>query len=464
MSELFLGDCFVEIPKLEDDSLDLVLTDFPYGISFMGKDWDNTEEGFFFKVGKALLPKMKAGSFLVTTFTPRMDMLWRCLSELEKAGFEMKTSPMFWLYHTGFPKASDMSKMIDKQKGLQRERFENKNSIAFKYDSKEMKQFSDEAISDEAISDEAKEWSGFKSFQLKPSVEMILCVQKPRVEKTIVGQVLANGCGAVNIGACKIPYSNGVPESGWSKSGAKGSKGYQNTNTFKIRDMDAKEIMGRVGGGRFPANLLCSGEPLKGEGRGNAWRPNLLDKKYEPTNHVYGKFANKTLNSYPDAGTVNRFYSLDAWWEKRGITLCGDTAFFDVPKPSKAEKNKGIGDGTGSNTYQKKCIKCGKWKIAQGIDKEKYTCRCEEPEWEKPKGNNHTTVKPIKLFTYLCELFSKKGDTVLDPFMGSGTTGIACSILQRKFIGIEKEKDYFEIAEARIKEQNKQTSIFKGNN
>ena len=155
---------------------------------------------------------------------------------------------------------------------------------------------------------------------------------------------------------------------------------------------------------------------------------------------------------------------MDAWWEKRNITLTNESAFFDVPKPSKAEKNKGIGDGTGSNTYQKKCIKCGKWKIAQGIDKEKYTCRCEEPEWEKPKGNNHTTVKPIKLFTYLCELFSKKGDTVLDPFMGSGTTGIACSILQRKFIGIEKEKDYFEIAEARIKEQNKQTSIFKGNN
>ena len=110
MSELFLGDCFVEIPKLEDDSLDLVLTDFPYGINFMGKDWDNTEEGFFFKVGKGLLPKMKAGSFLVTTFTPRMDMLWRCLSELEKAGFEMKTSPMFWNYHTGFPKASDIKK------------------------------------------------------------------------------------------------------------------------------------------------------------------------------------------------------------------------------------------------------------------------------------------------------------------------------------------------------------------
>ena len=74
--------------------------------------------------------------------------------------------------------------------------------------------------------------------------------------------------------------------------------------------------------------------------------------------------------------------------------------------------------------------------------------------------NNHCTVKSIKLFTYLAELFSKKGDFVLDPFMGSGTTGIACSILQREFIGIELEKDYFKIAEARIKEQNKQGKIW----
>ena len=80
---LILGDCFKEIPKFEDESIDLVLTDFPYGISFMGKDWDSVEEGFYYKVGLALLPKMKAGSFLVSTFTPRMDMLWRCLSELE---------------------------------------------------------------------------------------------------------------------------------------------------------------------------------------------------------------------------------------------------------------------------------------------------------------------------------------------------------------------------------------------
>jgi len=59
MIDLINGDCFVEVPKLKDESLDLVLTDFPYGISFMGKEWDKTEEGFFFKVGKALLPKMK---------------------------------------------------------------------------------------------------------------------------------------------------------------------------------------------------------------------------------------------------------------------------------------------------------------------------------------------------------------------------------------------------------------------
>lgn len=75
--ELINDDCFKAIPNLQDNSIDLVLTDFPYGISFMGKNWDKIGEGFFHKFGATVLPKMKDGAFLVTTFTPRQDMLWR---------------------------------------------------------------------------------------------------------------------------------------------------------------------------------------------------------------------------------------------------------------------------------------------------------------------------------------------------------------------------------------------------
>jgi len=196
------------------------------------------------------------------------------------------------------------------------------------------------------INELSKEWSGFKSFQLKPSVEMILCVQKPRVEKTIVGQVLANGCGAVNIEKCRIPYGGVEPnlredKGKWDKA--------------KIVYNDGKKCYHKYEGlrknpenqGRFPANLLVSGEPLKG----NTYR--------QGGNGSYSGYDNKTNNStfaFGEEGVnrnrviadksnnPNRFYSLDAWWEKRNITLTGESAFFDVPKPSKAEKNKGLED------------------------------------------------------------------------------------------------------------------------
>jgi len=437
---LLNGDCFKVIPELKDDSLDLVLTDFPYGISFMGKAWDNCEEGFFEKVGKVLFPKMKAGSFLVTTFTPRMDMLWRCLSELEKAGFEMKTSPMFWLYHTGFPKAGDMSKQIDKQKGLTGKIINPKTYPDIRSNNYGNSQGTTRLSGGDYIAEneESKAWSGFKSFQLKPSVEVVICVQKPRTEKTIVGQVLANGCGSVNIEKCRIPYSS---ESDISVSPQKDTSSWHGNSWSKnpqINNGEVKEFTGR-----FPANLLVSGEPLKGYSKSGTLKG------------VYGGFGNSSIcygdsekanaNYSKNEGSPNRFYSLDAWWEKRNITLTEESAFFDVPKPSKAEKNKGCE------------VKDYKSKRPSGVLYNK-----EEPDGFRDtlKQNSHPTTKPIKLFTYLTELFSKKGDTVLDCFMGSGTTGIACSVLGRKFIGIEKEKDYFEIARARIREQQKQSKIW----
>ena len=69
---------------------------------------------------------------------------------------------------------------------------------------------------------------------------------------------------------------------------------------------------------------------------------------------------------------------------------------------------------------------------------------------EKGNDNTHPTVKPIKLMKYLCRLITPKGGTVLDPFMGSGSTGIAAKDEAFEFIGIEREKEYFEIAERRI--------------
>jgi DNA modification methylase len=121
-------------------------------------------------------------------------------------------------------------------------------------------------------------------------------------------------------------------------------------------------------------------------------------------------------NWEPNSGSYSRFFDLDAWFEKKLSELPESVQrtfpFLITPKPSKAEKNKGLED----------------------ID-----------------GNKHPTCKPIKLMSWLITLGSREGDIVLDPFAGSGTTLIAAKILRRNYIGIEREQEYKEIADARIK-------------
>ncbi len=156
-----------------------------------------------------------------------------------------------------------------------------------------------------------------------------------------------------------------------------------------------------------------------------------------------------------DSGSFSRYFDLDKWWEERIKLLPASVQktfpFLIVPKASKSEKNKGcegleakpIGD-TESYVSNRKCLKCGLTKYSQPH------CQCKEPEFVVTEGgkhyNYHPTVKPIKLMSYLITLGSREGDIVLDPFLGSGTTALACQMLNRECIGIEIDKSYYEIA------------------
>jgi len=79
---------------------------------------------------------------------------------------------------------------------------------------------------------------------------------------------------------------------------------------------------------------------------------------------------------------------------------------------------------------------------------------------QKPEKRFHPTQKPLALMLWVVENYTAESDTILDPFMGSGTTGVACAQLKRKFIGIELAPDYFEIAEKRIKTAYSQKVMF----
>jgi len=478
--ELFNEDCLLKLKSLPDESIDLVLSDFPYGINFMSKSWDSVEENFYFNVASALFPVMKSGSFLVSTFTPRQDMLWRLLRDLEKAGFELKHSGMYWLFHSGFPKSLDVAKNIDLK--FFREKFEKENNR--KPTKEEINEWKNSLkiigntananrkdspfkVSDgwnenslepnerfivEPESFEAKQWFGWKSCSLKPAVECVVVAQKPKTEKTIVGQVLDNGCGAVNVEACRIPYASendcasaivGFDEKDKEKAvthnWSEHKESWNNKEYFE--NLKPNSV------GRFPANLLVEDDCLVGEvsgnkqqviknrDRGSSWR------EMEGLGGSIGSVSG--IDQYGDVGSPNRFYSLSAWALKRNITLTEDSMFFDVAKPSKAEKNLGL-----EGMEEKVAFEYGSIKKSEGRHGENTL-----------RKNFHATVKPVKLFCYLAELFCQPKGIVLDPFMGSGTTGVACAKMNKKFIGIEKNKEYFEIAKKRIKEANKQTKL-----
>ncbi len=487
---LILGDCLEKVNELENNSIDLCLTDPPYGLEFMGKGWDKWQESFNEKWAAAIIPKLKAGAFLVFTMTPRQDLLWRCLAGMEKAGFELKGSGMYWLYHTGFPKAADMSKAIDKRlkinhlfepfaKHYKEQRINSKlthKQICDKgkfYDKinhggassnwelglnvptkeqwiilKNILKLSDNFLplierieaernligkSDttigvggssprmggehditEPINELSKTWNGWKSYSLKPAVECVVVAQKPRTEKTIVGQVLATGTGAVNVGDCRIPYAseNDDTHRGFVKDGNDLPETEFNKN-FDLKSYDSDKYHSQQG--RFPANLLVSGEPL--------------------------------------SNGSNRFYSLDKWAEKNNIALTEDFAFLDVPKPSKAEKNEGL-EGFEEKFASNLPMRSGDKDVDERVGEGQ-----RKTDRQTKSRNQHPTCKPVTLFSYLAKMFCQPKGVILDPFMGSGTTGIAALKMNFKFIGIEKEEDYFKIAQARIKSYSEQMKL-----
>ena len=126
--------------------------------------------------------------------------------------------------------------------------------------------------------------------------------------------------------------------------------------------------------------------------------------------------------------------------------------YFYCAKTPKAERNQGLdnfpikqtqGGGGGIGNY-KDDVNSASGKF--GSEK-------------APSKNTHPTVKPIKLMKYLCRLITPKGGTVLDPFMGSGSTGMAAKEENFKFVGIEKEEQYFNIASARIESVDTKSTL-----
>src|SRR3989304_1017524 len=119
MDEVIEGDCSEVLCGLEAESVDLVVTDPPYGYSFMGKDWDKAVPSV--EIWRECLRVLKSGAFVFVMSSPRQDVLSQMIVRLGEAGFNMGFTSIYWAYASGFPKAINISKAVDKRLGMKRQ-------------------------------------------------------------------------------------------------------------------------------------------------------------------------------------------------------------------------------------------------------------------------------------------------------------------------------------------------------
>jgi len=426
--QLHLGDCLEVMRTLPENSVDTIITDPPYGLQFMGKDWDHGVPGVPF--WREALRVAKPGALLLAFGGTRT--YHRMVCAIEDAGFEIRDT-IAWVYGSGFPKSYDISKGIDKQAGAERK-------VVGKYqlpdvadglrkkvwectNQTEVGMFGISGQNDITApsTPEAQLWHGWGT-ALKPAFEPIVVAMKP-IDGTFVNNALTWGVAGLWIDGGRISANEHEPNARDSKGGKAGTSWFTG-------DIDNGEWNGNQG--RFPANFIHDG-----------------------SDEVVGLFPQTGGGSYsaPKARKRNNGLGLGTEDERYGSSEAPDNygdsgsaaRFFYCAKASRSERNAGL---EGMSTSR------------MGMNFGGQLSGRGKPINTKPHTNSHPTVKPLALMRYLVRLTkTPTGGVVLDPFMGSGTTGIACVLEGREFIGIEREAEYVEIAEKRIAEAQLQLRL-----
>jgi DNA modification methylase len=437
---LLNGDCLEKLKELPDESIDLICTDPPYGYGFMNKDWDKAVVSV--DVWRECLRVLKAGSFAFVMSAPRQDVLSHMIVNLSDAGFRTDFTSMYWAYASGFPKAANISKLVDKKLGCKREIIKERrisdNSPSWESNNGMLGIGEQNFDITKPSSEQAKKLDGsYAGFQPKPALEVILVCMKPLSEKAYVDQAMSNGKGVTWLDDCRIPYK----DDSLSESSRYGSCGIQHTEQeYGFKKLENNRIASDKG--RFPSNLLVSDNSLDTGKKTKSIRTETANG-FGVAKNTFGINGNSgTVNyerGYDDEGDFSRYFSLDNW----------ESQFIITPKPSKSEKNEGLSKFM-ENTDQYGGKFLGTGKLSCVDDGRKTPIDNPYLRGKTERQNTHPTVKPISLFKYLITLGSRPNDFVLDPFMGSGTTAIASELISRNWIGIERESEYCEIINARV--------------
>ena len=344
-TQLHLGDCLDVLRSMDSACVDAIVTDPPYGLSFMGKGWDYQVPSV--EIWEECLRVLKPGGHLLAFAGTRTQH--RMCVNIEDAGFEIRDM-IAWLYGSGFPKSQNVGKAIDKAAGAEHEKGNAFNVVGGTNASNGGSKFRSDHpdyVRPQMITPEAQQWDGWGT-ALKPALEPITVARKP-FKGTVANNVLEHGTGAINIDGCRVATD-------------------ENPSAARRKSAPPIREAGSWANDRRSAETFCAERPGEALGR---WPANLIHDGSEEVTELTGDAAR----------------------------------FFYCPKANKKDRED---------------------------------------------GNTHPTVKPTDLMAYLCRLVTPPSGIILDPFMGSGSTGKAAMREGFGFIGIERDEEYFEIASSRI--------------
>jgi DNA modification methylase len=434
-ARLIHADCIEAMREMDEASVDAIVTDPPYHLTFMAKAWDRPDDHKPWAV--EALRVLKPGGHLLAFGGTRTYHRLACA--IEDAGFEIRDC-IAWMYGSGFPKSLDVSKAIDKAAGAEREVVgpatrHAGQSYQWAGEVRHPTHSEDKAALTAPATPDAERWQGWGT-ALKPAFEPIVVARKPLAERNVASQVLATGTGALNIDGTRIE-AGGERFGGGAKATGGFVEGYERGDGFA----DGSSL------GRWPANVVLGHSPdcdggseseedwqcapdcavrLLDEQTGELHAPVSNGQRTAPQASSWSLGDVEQHRTYSDTGGASRFF----------LVVPSEDRFRYVPKADREERERGL------EHRSRRALNWSSGEQSPGTFQAEGT--------DRTSTNPHPTVKPVELMRWLCRLVTPPGGTVLDPFTGSGSTGIAALREGFDFIGIEREAEYVEIAQARI--------------
>jgi site-specific DNA-methyltransferase (adenine-specific) len=459
--KLLLGDCLDKLKELEANSVDSIVTDPPYGLAFMGKKWDYDvpSQAIWEECMRVLKPGGHILSFAGSRTYHRMAV------RIEDAGFEIRDQIM-WIYGSGFPKSHNVGNAIDKKNGAGNRGHAISSGNKFHPTTGEARANGEKLDKYEARTEEGKGWEGWGT-ALKPAHEPIVMARKPLVG-TVANNVLEYGVGGLNIDGCRVGNES-IKSPQHGKNVFNGDYPIEYEGDYKINE------------GRFPANIILDEEAGKilDEQSGTIKGGKNMTPFQSPIENDIRMNSSKQINriGYEDTGGASRFfYCPKASKKDRDEGMPESVPQFTgrprredgsvIYKETHAEEwaeamaKKERKDKTSLAGAEEKLQQLNGAKVIKGRDAGQDSRSVAHKARPTARMNIHPTVKPTDLMGYLIRLVTPKGGVVLDPFMGSGSTGKAAVREGMEFIGIEREEEYYEIAKQRIENEINKRKFF----